>query len=111
MSASAVVSLIVLRSGDIDSSCRFYRALGLDLVREQHETGPVHYSCTLGQLVIELYPKGKQTTSGLRLGLRLAHNPALLESIPSAGGIVISHDQERAVIRDPDGHTIEIEFS
>ncbi|WP_420873805.1 VOC family protein [Nocardia huaxiensis] len=48
---------MVLYVEDLEASRAFYRALGLDLIREQHGRSPVHYSVVLaGGEVIELYP-------------------------------------------------------
>lgn len=49
-------SLIVLRASDLEVALSFYRALGLDFEQEQHGSGPIHYSCELGGLVLEIYP-------------------------------------------------------
>jgi hypothetical protein len=67
------VNLIVLRCTDLEMASVFYRALGLTLTPEKHGDGPNHFSCTLGDIVVELYPTGRQGgTSGLRLGLVVA---------------------------------------
>jgi catechol 2,3-dioxygenase-like lactoylglutathione lyase family enzyme len=39
----ALVAL-VLRCADVDTTAAFYRALGIELVEEQHGTGPRHLS-------------------------------------------------------------------
>ena len=50
------LSLLVLRTEDLERSVRFYRTLGLRFAEEQHGNGPVHYACELGETVLELYP-------------------------------------------------------
>ena len=87
------VTLIVLRCADLERSVAFYAALGLTVTREQHGTGPVHFSCTLDHgVVLELYPRGGRDTSGLRLGLRVD------DGIAGKG----------TVVTDPDGHQLEL---
>ena len=55
------LSLIVLQSGDIERAKDFYSLLGLSLAEERHGKGQLHYSATLGELVLEIYPcQGRQ---------------------------------------------------
>ena len=86
---------------------------GMNLVREKHAGGPVHYSGKVGETVLELYPKGSKDTSALRFGVRIRGGSDLLDAVSALGGKVVSRpsqDQTTAVIRDPDGHTIELTF-
>ena len=62
---STALSLIVIRTADIKASLSFYYALGVAFVREQHGSGPVHYSCNFGGLVLELYPNKASSTQEL----------------------------------------------
>ena len=50
------LSLIVIRSADVEASLNFYKALHLTFVEEQHGSGPVHYSTDLAGIVMEIYP-------------------------------------------------------
>src|SRR6266516_5378837 len=50
------LSLVVLRSYQMDASHAFYQSLGLEFVEEKHGTGPVHYSAQAGSTVLEIYP-------------------------------------------------------
>ncbi|MBL8021099.1 MAG: hypothetical protein JNM27_15620 [Leptospirales bacterium] len=48
---------LVFRCADIEESRTFYESLGLQFTREQHGSGPIHYSAMIGNgLVLELYP-------------------------------------------------------
>lgn len=49
------LNLPVMRTSNIDAMLRFYSALGLVFVEEQHGSGPIHYACELGNIVIEIY--------------------------------------------------------
>jgi catechol 2,3-dioxygenase-like lactoylglutathione lyase family enzyme len=107
------LTYIVLRCKDVETSQRFYSALGLSITREQHGRGPLHYSATFGETTLELYPEQGESSVGLRLGL---HSFGGLESVQHAlrvGGTLVSpvmptDDDTRFVIRDPDGHTLDL---
>ncbi len=88
---SVTLSYAVLYVSDLDASARFYRALGLDLLAEQHGGGPIHYSCDLAGTVLELYPAGTRPPTRTRLGLR----------VPGA--------ERTAPLRDPDGNVVEVQ--
>ena len=78
-------------------ACRaFYAGLGLDLVREHHGAGPVHYAAELAHgLVLEIYPAAAGRATGrLRLGLVVAATGDL-----PAG---------EHTLADPDGRTVVV---
>lgn len=71
---ATTASLLVIRTSGIETALEFYRALGLNFVREQHGAGPIHYSCDLGGLVFEIYPArvgeaGDSTMLGFKVEL------------------------------------------
>ena len=102
------LTLIVLRCEDLEISKQFFAGLGLLLFPEKHGGGPLHYAAKLGNTVLELYPaKGKSTTD-LRLGLTVENLAVVLPQISLLGGTVKFASQDRAVVTDPDGHTIEL---
>jgi lactoylglutathione lyase len=115
----AALSLIVLRCADLEVSRVFFATLGLDLTAEQHESGPVHYSCQLGDWVLELYP-GKsgsapsRTSAGATLhGFRVDSLDAVIASLQALGTEIVhplsdSPWGQRAVVLDPDGRAIEL---
>ncbi|MDT9681067.1 VOC family protein [Streptomyces sp. TRM76323] len=88
-----VIDLVVLYTTRLDDCREFYRSIGLDLVREQHGTGPVHYAATLADgTVLELYPATRQPPTGpLRLGL----------TAPAT-----DRPAGRHALTDPDGRTV-----
>lgn len=89
-------SLLVVYTERLDACRDFYSDLGLDLVREQHGTGPVHYAVELAAgLVMELYPGASERTTGrLRLGLEVSASTRL-----PAG---------KHHLTDPDGRTVAV---
>ena len=115
--AGTEISLVVLRSTQPEATRRFYEALGLSFVDEQHGRGPVHVSATTPSgVVFELYPlaNGEELetgTRGVRLGLSLDGVDAAVEAAVLAGGHVISRDDVRALLEDPDGRKVEVTSS
>ena len=114
--APPIVNLLVLRSVDIHRARTFYlRALGLPFVRERHGDGPEHYSYQVDGFVLELYPlaTGEESTSSTRIGFSVDSVDELVLYVREEGAEVISepHDSvwgRRAVIKDLDGHTLEL---
>jgi catechol 2,3-dioxygenase-like lactoylglutathione lyase family enzyme len=49
-----VMNLVVIRSADLERSLRFYKALGIVLLRERHGSGPEHLAATIGTVVLEI---------------------------------------------------------
>ncbi|CPT03428.1 MULTISPECIES: VOC family protein [Mycobacteriaceae] len=100
-----MLSLVVLYVADLDSSRRFYELLGLDLVEERHEGGPVHYSAQLpGGTVLELYPSGDRSVTHTRLGFMVRDRAAVAAALRSAGFTV----KRQSLAIDPDGSRVEI---
>ncbi|MCB9441140.1 MAG: VOC family protein [Mycolicibacterium sp.] len=100
-------SLIVLYCSDLDASRAFYGdGLGLELRPERHGSGPVHYSCDLGGLVLELYPAGDRPPTRTRLGLVVDDPPAALDRLRAAGATVRTGPP--VTVTDPDGSTVEL---
>jgi catechol 2,3-dioxygenase-like lactoylglutathione lyase family enzyme len=109
------MNLVVIRVSDLERSREFYSTLGLDLTPEKHGSGPLHYSCEMNDLVVELYPTKTRPTGGGRIGLRIARPNLAVDRLLSSG-----HLSERSVslrrepraevllVRDPDGNDIEL---
>jgi catechol 2,3-dioxygenase-like lactoylglutathione lyase family enzyme len=106
------LSLVVIRCANVARSRQFYAALGIVSTVEQHGSGPQHYSADLGGVVLELYPS-TAATSPIRLGLDVADVEAAVTAARALDAdCVIRFEPEQeplsAVIRDPDGNTIEL---
>ncbi|HUE74291.1 MAG TPA: VOC family protein [Pirellulaceae bacterium] len=109
------LSLVVIRAADLTRSRRFYESLGLTFREERHGSGPPHLACELGDAVFEIYPSGSipSPTVGTRIGFRIGDINAAVASVPNLGGEIVSFPKDsawgrRAVLRDPDGHTVEL---
>ncbi|MBW4472891.1 MAG: VOC family protein [Stenomitos rutilans HA7619-LM2] len=109
-----VMNLVVIRAAALERSLRFYTALGLSLVREQHGFGPEHLTATLGTVVLEIYPQGNsEPTIGVRLGFRVNSLVTTMARIKAVDGAIVMPIQKsewglRAVVSDPDGHRVEL---
>ena len=110
-----IVNLIVIRSEDIEMAEKFYSNLGMLFCKEKHGTGPEHYAYCANGLVFEIYPlkENDHPTTNVRLGFDIDSVDDYINDISTLGGVVVTppHDSEwgrRTVIKDPDGHTIEL---
>jgi lactoylglutathione lyase len=114
--ADVLLSLLVLKTRQIEKMRAFYGALGIDLAEEQHGNGPVHYAGRIGNVVIELYPlpnDGAPTDSTTRLGFTVENLAVALERLQALGIPVPGKPQatewgNRVVVRDPDGLAVEL---
>lgn len=109
-SACPELALIVLRCPDIERSKLFFEALGLRWTREKHGSGPSHWSCSFGKIVLELYPGADVQECTQRLGFRVRSIDAILPSVLDAGGVVLENDRKRgfALVRAPNGTKVEL---
>jgi transcriptional regulator with XRE-family HTH domain len=112
------INLLVLRVADLDASRAFYAALGLDLIPERHGKGPLHYSCTVQQTVMELYPCTEPSSEHNRLRFGFEAQKQVLERLLASGLLKqpprIIRSQPRSevyLVRDPDENSIELEVT
>jgi len=98
---------------------RFYRAIGLEFVEEQHGTGPVHYSCGLSGTVIEIYPgedgvaPDRKAGGATMIGFAVQSLDATLIALEALKVEMVSGAKEGpwgkgAVLLDPDGRAIDL---
>lgn len=105
------LNLLVLRTTRLEDMRSFYSALGAQFQIEKHGNGPEHYAATIDDdLVLELYPTpdGAMPDAGLRLGLKVEN---ISETLRLIGQDVAPRQTQwglRAIIRDPDGRTVEL---
>ena len=108
-----LLNLVVLRANDVDRLGRFYEALGLTFERERHGAGPEHLACSAGGSIFEIYPcRGASSTVGVRIGFSVDQVASRYETAIANGAVSVLSPQrglwgERAVVRDPEGHTVE----
>lgn len=104
-----MLHLVVLRCRDLDASRRFYEALGLRLEVEQHDDGPIHYSCEDRGVVLELYPWNGVDSAGVRIGLTVASLSEAENGLRALGVAVSRSSLASLFARDPDGHGVVLQ--
>jgi lactoylglutathione lyase len=110
------IRLLVLRTKDIKKLADFYSLLGLTFDYHKHGNSPFHYSATIGQTILEIYPLSKkqiEADKNLRLGFGIDNFdqtasalkeflvPFSLEPTQTDFGFMI-------IISDPDERKIEL---
>lgn len=109
------LTLLVLRTTQIEVLAEFYRWLGIEFTKHQHNTGPEHFAAELSGLIFELYPtqKPELVNRATRLGFLVPELDAVLQNLRSNRVEIIEEPVEtefgtRAVVRDPDGRLVEL---
>ncbi len=110
------LALLVLKTHPVDRLRRFYGALGVDLVAQQHGKGPVHYAGSVGDVVLEVYPLPEgdiPADATTRLGFAVASVTDAVATLQADGSAIVTMPQasqkgRRAVVRDPDGRAVEL---
>jgi lactoylglutathione lyase len=116
--SSTRLNLLVLRSNNVHALVEFYQAAGLDFVQEQHGSGPVHFACERGGMVIEIYPSTYGSTvdrkagGATMLGFAVASLASTLEAMKGLKVEFVSPPKDmpwgkRAVVLDPDGRAVD----
>jgi len=110
------LSLIVLKTRQLDTLRKFYTSLGINLIEEKHGKGPVHYAGRIDDTVMEVYSlseKDTQPDATTRLGFTVEKLEEVMEALKLLGTCIVTEPQVtewgyRAVVKDPDGRVIEI---
>lgn len=111
-----MLKLLVLRTPDLQALHGFYEKLGFHFEYHCHGASPYHYSTTMGNTIIELYPLAKgqaEADSYLRLGFELERFDEVIAelkqlTIPFMSEPVQTDFGFMAVVQDPDGRKIEL---
>ena len=114
-SPSPSISLLVIRSPDIHRAKSFYTTIVLSFKLHSHGKGPEHYTSVANEFVFEIYPlsPGHLPTTSTRLGFQVGSVDDLIPALTQIGATLVSPPTDspwgrRAVLRDLDGHTIEL---
>jgi lactoylglutathione lyase len=110
------LSLLVLKTNQVEQVRDFYQGLGLAFQEEKHGNGPIHFSASIQDTVVEIYPLPKavqQADTTTRLGFRIENLNATIQKLKEKGGKVVSEAQETqygyaAIVKDPDGRSVEL---
>lgn len=107
-------NLLVVRSSDLERAERFYRQLGVAFVRHAHG-GPEHLCAEFAGMLFEIHPVGigRESTAATRLGFAVADVGAVLARLQTVDAELLQAPRPspwglRAVVRDPDGHCVEL---
>lgn len=107
--------LIVIRTGDQKRLADFYSLLGVGFDYHSHGNSPMHYSATIGTMVLEIYPLSKTQTEPdkyLRLGFAIDDFEGMLEILSNNGisftAPVATDFGFMTIVTDPDGRKIEL---
>ncbi len=52
-----VLNLVVIRSGNLEESVKFYQMLGLNFEKHQDGNGLAHFAGRIGKTTFEIYPQ------------------------------------------------------
>ncbi len=87
----------------------------IEFNEHRHGTGPMHFAADLFGVVFEIYPAKTQddVDRTTRLGFSVHKLQAVVDSLQSLGTSVIEEPVQsewgfRAVVKDPDGRSVEL---
>lgn len=113
--ADVLLTLLVLKSRQVEQVRTFYQALGIAFTEEQHGKGPHHYAGRVGDVVIEVYPLPDDGTvdTSTRLGFTVGNLPEMIQALQGIGTWVVKQPTQtawgfQAVVKDPDGRSVEL---
>jgi predicted enzyme related to lactoylglutathione lyase len=100
----------------LDDLRSFYGLLGIEMKEERHGKGPVHFAGRVGDAVLEIYPLSSNDTpvdTTTRLGFAINDLTSTVQAVRVSGHAVVTEPQAtewgiRAVVRDPDGRSVEL---
>jgi len=109
------LNLTVIRSADIHRSADFYRNFDLEFELHSHGKGPPHFATLNTKTVFEIYPATEKmpVSKSTRIGFEVQSCEMVIKRTLEKGYDVVSMPKEspwglRAVVKDPDGHSVEI---
>lgn len=110
------IRLLVIRTGDTKRLADFYSLFGLIFDYHKHGNSPFHYSATIGQTVLEIYPLTKSQTEpdkNLRLGFGIDNFDDTIQKLKELD-VPFSLEPTQTdfgfmtIISDPDDRKIEL---
>lgn len=110
------IRLLVLRTSDTKKLADFYSLLGITFDYHKHGNSPYHYSASVGQMILEIYPLAKNQTTAdkdLRLGFSIENFDKTILTLKQLNVSFSSEPIETefgfmSVILDPDNRRIEL---
>lgn len=110
------IRLLVLRTADIKRLAEFYSLLGLSFEYHTHGGSPYHYSATIRQMVLEIYPLAKgqeEADKNVRLGFDIDNFDETIKllkekEIQFSSEPALTEFGFMTIVVDPDGRKIEL---
>jgi lactoylglutathione lyase len=114
--ADVSLILLVLKTRQVEQLRLFYQVLGINLIEEQHGTGPIHFAGRVGDTVLEVYPLAGDSTpvaAAPRLGFAVENLAEVVRKLQDIGSTIVtppkaSAEGMQAVVKDPDGRAVEL---
>jgi lactoylglutathione lyase len=114
--ADVSLTLLVLKTRQVDAVRLFYQTLGIDLAEERHGKGPVHFAGRAGDVVMEVYPlpdDGTTAEASTRLGFAVENLAVIVQALQRNGTPLAKQPTHtargfQAVVKDPDGRSVEL---
>lgn len=94
--------------GDVDTSAKFYRAIGVRLFPVDEPGHPHHYDGAIGDTVVQLFPAGERPVTRIQLGFRVTSLEEVREALHTIGTACQVPGPHRLQTRDPDGNRIHV---
>ena len=110
------IRLLVLRTANPKRLADFYNLFGLIFEYHKHGNSPFHYTASMGQTILEIYPLAKdqlEPDANLRLGFEVVNFSEITHKLKDHEVRFISEPAITdfgfmAIIADPDGRKIEL---
>lgn len=108
------LNFITLYAAQLDRIIDIYAALGLSFKIEQHGNGPVHFSYSTRDIIIEIYPAGEHAAAeSIMLGFTVKNLKSVKDLLLERGVTVlkdidIANGTTRMILQDMDGRRIFI---
>jgi predicted enzyme related to lactoylglutathione lyase len=111
---------IDLFATDAEATAAFYRAIGLELIDEAHDDGPVHFAVELGDMHFAIHsaqtppgPAERRAGGSSSPGFYASSLDLVSNVLASTGARVLTEHEEmpwgcRIVVEDPDGRPVEV---
>jgi lactoylglutathione lyase len=110
------IRLLVIRTSAMERLSDFYALLGMTFEYHKHGKSPYHYSAPIGNTILEIYPLAKNQTEAdkeLRVGFALDNFENTITILKERAVEFVSEPMQTdygfmAIIKDPDGRTVEL---
>jgi hypothetical protein len=113
--ADVSLTLLVLKTRQVDRVRTFYQALGIAFIEERHGSGPRHFAGRVGDVVMEVYPLPDDGTAdpSTRLSFTVGNMVDVVQAVQGLDAPMVKQPTQtawglQAVVKDPDGRSVEL---